>query len=96
MTNAERIYYARRAPEYDDWQGDALRLPFGAQTSECLMASHFYGYLDVGIRAGFLAETRRVAERVLIVDAAWREGVQPEEVQERALHAGRWFVAAMA
>jgi len=199
MTEAERKYYDRRAPEYDDWymgtglfatrvrpgwhaevealrtclralsmgsvldvacgtgfltqhaagrivaldqslamlriarvrvpggrvlQGDALRLPFRAGAFECLMACHFYGHLDLGLRARFLAEARRVAERLLIVDAAWRDEVQPEEVQERVLldgslhtvykryftpeqlaaelggarvlHAGRWFVAAMA
>ena len=199
MTEAERIYYDRRAPEYDDWylgtglfaarvrpgwheevetlrtcvrtlsmgsvldvacgtgfltqhvagrvvgldqsmamlriargrlpggrvlQGNALRLPFQAGAFECLMAAHFYGHLDQDMRARFLAEARRVADRFFVIDAAWREDVQPEEVQERVLldgsrhmvykryftpaqlaaefggarvvHAGRWFVAAMA
>jgi ubiquinone/menaquinone biosynthesis C-methylase UbiE len=199
MTETERIYYDRRAPEYDDWylgtglfaarvrpgwhaelealrvclralsmrsvldvacgtgfltqhvagqvtgldqslgmlriargrvpggrvlQGDALRLPFGPRAFECLMACHFYGHLDGAMRAQFPAEARRVAQRVLIIDAAWRDEVQPEELQERVLldgsrhmvykryftpaqlaaelggarvlHAGRWFVAAMA
>ncbi|MGA3041343.1 MAG: class I SAM-dependent methyltransferase [Bryobacteraceae bacterium] len=160
MREAERIYYDRRAPEYDDWylgtglfaarvrpgwheevealrtclrafsmrsvldvacgtgfltqhvagcvagldqsvamlriargrvpggrvlQGDALRLPFRADAFGCLMACHFYGHLDEDARARFLAEARRVAERLFIVDAAWREDVQPEEVQERVL-----------
>ncbi|HLY17348.1 MAG TPA: class I SAM-dependent methyltransferase [Bryobacteraceae bacterium] len=160
MTETERIYYERRAPEYDDWylgtglfaararpgwpeeleelrgclralsmrsvldvacgtgfltqhvpgrvvgldqspgmlriargrlpggrvlQGDALCLPFGARAFECLMAGHFYGHLDRDMRARFLAEARRVAERVLIIDAAWRDDVQPEELQERVL-----------
>jgi ubiquinone/menaquinone biosynthesis C-methylase UbiE len=199
MTEAERTYYDRRAPEYDDWylgtglfaarvrpgwheevealrtclrtvsarslldvacgtgfltqhlpgsvvgldqsaamlriarrrvpggrvlQGDALCLPFRAHAFECLSAAHLYGHLDEVMRARFLAEARRVAERILIVDAAWRPEVQPEEVQERVLldgsrhkvykryftpaqltaeiggarvvHAGQWFVAAMA
>ena len=160
MTETERIYYDRRAPEYDDWylgtglfaarvrpgwhaelealrvclralsmrsvldvacgtgfltqhvagqvtgldqslgmlriargrvpggrvlQGDALRLPFGPRAFECLMACHFYGHLDGAMRAQFPAEARRVAQRVLIIDAAWRDEVQPEEVQERVL-----------
>jgi ubiquinone/menaquinone biosynthesis C-methylase UbiE len=160
MTETERIYYERRAPEYDDWylgtglfaarvrpgwpeeveelrvclralsmrsvldvacgtgfltqcvpgrvvgldqspsmlriargrlpggrvlQGDALHLPFGSRAFECLMAGHFYGHLDRGMRARFLAEARRVAEQVLIIDAAWRDEVQPEELQERVL-----------
>jgi len=66
-------------------QGDALRLPFGPRAFECLIAGHFYGHLDRGMRALFLAEARRVAERVLIIDAAWRDEVQPEELQERVL-----------
>ena len=160
MTETVRIYYDRRAPEYDDWylgtglfaarvrpgwhaelealrvclralsmrsvldvacgtgfltqhvagqvtgldqslgmlriargrvpggrvlQGDALRLPFGPRAFECLMACHFYGHLDGAMRAQFPAEARRVAQRVLIIDAAWRDEVQPEEVQERVL-----------
>jgi SAM-dependent methyltransferase len=160
MTEAERKYYDRRAPEYDDWylgrglfaarirpgwheevaalrtclralsmrsvldvacgtgfltqhvagravgldqslamlriargrvpggrvlQGDGLRLPFRAGAFECLMAAHFYGHLDVGLRAPFLEEARRVAGRLLVIDAAWRDEVQPEEVQERVL-----------
>jgi ubiquinone/menaquinone biosynthesis C-methylase UbiE len=199
MTEAERTYYDRRAPEYDDWylgtglfaararprwheevealraclrtasmrsvldvacgtgfltqhmagrvvgldqsaamlriargrvpggrvlQGDALGLPLPAGAFECLMACHFYGHLDQTMRARFLAEARRVGQRVLVIDAAWREDVRPEEVQERVLsdgsrhtvykryftpeqlaaelggarvlHAGRWFVAAVA
>jgi SAM-dependent methyltransferase len=163
MTEAERIYYERRAPEYDDWylgtglyaarvrpgwheevdalrtclralsmrsvldvacgtgfltphmagrvvgldqstamlriarervpggrvlQGDALRLPFRAGAFGWLAVCHFYGHLDSDMRVRFLAEARRVAERMLIVDAAWREDVQPEEVQERVLTDG--------
>jgi ubiquinone/menaquinone biosynthesis C-methylase UbiE len=163
MNEAERIYYERRAPEYDDWylgtgqyaarvrpgwheevealrvclralsmhsvldvacgtgfltqhmagrvvgldqsaamlriarqrvpggrvlQGDALRLPFRADAFGWLTVCHFYGHLDLGMRTRFLAEARRVAERMLIVDAAWREDVQPEEMQERVLTDG--------
>ena len=163
MTDGERNYYERRAPEYDDWylgtglfagrerpgwhaevealrarlrelsmhsvldvacgtgfltqhlagrvagldqswgmlriargrvpggrvlQGDALRLPFRGAAFECLMAAHFYGHLDTAMRAQFLAEARRVGQRVLIVDAARREDVPAEEEQERVLQDG--------
>jgi len=163
MHQAERIYYDRRAPEYDDWylgtglfaarvrpgwadelealrsclralpmrsvldvacgtgfltqhfagrvtaldqslsmlriargrlaggrvlQGDALRLPFRTGAFEYLAACHFYGHLDQTMRARFLAEARWVTERILIVDAAWRPDVPPEEVQERVLRDG--------
>ncbi|MGO4885129.1 MAG: class I SAM-dependent methyltransferase [Bryobacteraceae bacterium] len=163
MNEAERIYYERRAPEYDDWylgtglfaarvrlgwhaevealrdcvreltlspvldvacgtgfltrdlrgrvtaldqsmamlriarervpggrvlQGDALDLPFRAGAFECVMAAHFYGHLDRTLRARFLAEARRVGARLFVIDAAWRDDVQPEEVQERVLEDG--------
>lgn len=163
MTEEERAYYERRAPEYDDWyrgtglyaarvrpgwhaelealrrvlrsldlrsvldvacgtgfltrdlpgrvvgldqslamlrvargrlphgrviQGDALRLPFCAGAFECVVAGHFYGHLDADTRERFLAEARRVAGRMLVVDAAWRDDVQAEEVQERVLRDG--------
>ena len=40
------------------------------------------------MRARFLAEARRVASAAFRLDAAWREDVQPEEVQERVLQDG--------
>ena len=163
MTESERLYYERRAPEYDDWylgtglfadrirpgwheevgalasvlrslsfrsvldvgcgtgfltrhlacrvtgfdrslsmlrvargrlpngsliQGDALDLPFRSNVFECLVAGHFYGHLDQLARTRFLAEARRVVGRILIIDAAMREDVHPEEVQQRMLRDG--------
>jgi ubiquinone/menaquinone biosynthesis C-methylase UbiE len=163
MTEAERVYYERRAPEYDDWhlgtglfaarvrpgwhaetealravlrslsigpaldvacgtgfltqhlpgrvigldqslamlqiarerlaggcviQGDALRLPFRSHAFACLVAGHFYGHLDSDARGRFLAEARRVAGQILIIDAALREDVALEEVQPRVLQDG--------
>jgi len=163
MTEAERNYYERRAPEYDDWylgtglfaarvrpgwhaelealravlgslsiapaldvacgtgfltqhlpgrvigvdqslamlqiarerlvggcviQGDALRLPFHSGTFACLVAGHFYGHLEGEARGRFLAEARRVAGQLLVIDAALRDDVSPEEVQPRVLQDG--------
>jgi ubiquinone/menaquinone biosynthesis C-methylase UbiE len=163
MTNAERLYYERRAPEYDDWyrgtglfeqrirpgwteelralegilaslrfrsvldiacgtgfltvnlsgsvvgldqsasmlaiararipsaafiQGDALHLPFRPKQFECLIAAHFYGHLDATARQIFLTEARRVSQSILIIDAAARDDVPPEEHQERVLNDG--------
>ena len=69
-------------------QGDGLSLPFGAGAFDCLMTNHFYGHLDEGMRVRFLAEARRVAQRLLITDAAWRPEVQAEEWQDRVLKDG--------
>ncbi|MGA2135693.1 MAG: class I SAM-dependent methyltransferase [Bryobacteraceae bacterium] len=69
-------------------QGDALCLPFRDHSFTCLMAAHFYGHLDAASRARFFTESRRVAHHLLMVDAAWREDVQPEEWQTRVLQDG--------
>jgi ubiquinone/menaquinone biosynthesis C-methylase UbiE len=69
-------------------QGDALLLPFPAGTFDCLSAGHYYGHLRQPERDRFLTEARRVAARVLIVDAAARGEVATEEVQPRLLNDG--------
>jgi SAM-dependent methyltransferase len=69
-------------------QGDALLLPFSAGTFDCLCAGHYYGHLRQPARDRFLAEARRVAARVLIIDAAARGEVATEVVQPRLLNDG--------
>jgi demethylmenaquinone methyltransferase/2-methoxy-6-polyprenyl-1,4-benzoquinol methylase len=69
-------------------QGDALDLPFPSGTFDCLSAGHYYGHLRQPERDRFLAEARRVAARVLIIDAAARGEVATEEVQPRLLNDG--------
>jgi ubiquinone/menaquinone biosynthesis C-methylase UbiE len=69
-------------------QADAFLLPFSAGTFDCLCSGHFYGHLQVPSRERFLAEARRVARQMLIIDAAWREEMLPEAMQERRLNDG--------
>lgn len=69
-------------------RGDALRLPFSPGTFDCLSAGHFYGHLREPERLLFLAEARRVARRLFIIDAALRDEVAPEETQKRVLNNG--------
>jgi demethylmenaquinone methyltransferase/2-methoxy-6-polyprenyl-1,4-benzoquinol methylase len=69
-------------------QGDALGLPFPSETFDCLSAGHYYGHLRQPERERFLVEARRVAARILIVDAAARGAVATEEVQPRMLNDG--------
>lgn len=74
-------------------QGDAIELPFEDGAFERLLTSHFYGHLEGGDRERFLAEARRVAGELVVVDSALRAGVEPEERQERRLNDGtRWQV----
>jgi len=69
-------------------RGDALRMPFRSGQFACLVAAHFYGHLDETARQVFLNEARRVSDSILIIDAAAREDVPPEEHQERVLSDG--------
>jgi SAM-dependent methyltransferase len=74
-------------------QGDALPLPFADRSFGRVFTSHFYGHLEEDDRLAFLAEARRVAPELVVVDSALRDGVDPVEWQERVLNDGsRWQV----
>jgi ubiquinone/menaquinone biosynthesis C-methylase UbiE len=74
-------------------QGDALSLPFQDGAFDRLLAAHFYGHLEGPDREPFLEEARRVARELVLVDSALRQGVEPEERQDRRLTDGsRWQV----
>ena len=77
-----------RMPHAQLIQSDAVPLPFPAGSFDRLVTSHFYGHLLAGEREAFLAEARRVAGEEIVVDAALRDGVDPEEWQERVLDDG--------
>ena len=54
---------------------------------------NFYGHLEEADRERFLAEARRIAPELVVVDAALRDDVEAEEWQERILNDGsRWTV----
>jgi ubiquinone/menaquinone biosynthesis C-methylase UbiE len=82
-----------RVPDAGFVQSDALRLPFQDDTFERVLTSHFYGHLEDPERGRFLAESRRVAPELVVVDSALREDAEPAEQQERILDDGsRWQV----
>jgi hypothetical protein len=71
-------------------------LPFEEGAFERVFTGHFYGHLEPADRERFLAEARRVATELVIVDSAG----SGEEWQERTLNDGtqwrvykRWFTA---
>ena len=83
----ERLPHARFV------QGDALALPFPGDSFDRVTTMSFYGHLQVAGRERFLAEARRVAPELVVVDAALREDTEPEERQERILNDGSsWTV----
>jgi len=83
----------RRAPEATLLRGDALALPFENGSFERVFTAHFYGHLQEAERVAFLAEARRVAPQLVVVDAALRPDRREEEWEERQLSDGsRWTV----
>jgi demethylmenaquinone methyltransferase/2-methoxy-6-polyprenyl-1,4-benzoquinol methylase len=68
--------------------GDGLALPFGDNAFDRVITGHFYGHLNDEERARFLAEARRVAREIVVIDAALHDGVQSQEMQERVLNDG--------
>jgi ubiquinone/menaquinone biosynthesis C-methylase UbiE len=76
-----------RLPDGVALTGDALHLPFADGAFDRVFTAHFYGHLPPGERDAFLAEARRVAPELVVVDSAARAGVQ-DGWQERVLNDG--------
>jgi ubiquinone/menaquinone biosynthesis C-methylase UbiE len=84
---------SERAPEATFVHSDAIPLPFGDGGFERVFTGHFYGHLDEGERAAFLAEARRVAPELVVVDSVQADGRAAEAVEERWTRDGsRWEV----
>ncbi len=79
---------SRRSHEHDLVRADAFALPFRSDSFDRIFTGHFYGHLDAGQRARFLNESRRIAPAIVILDAALRDEVEPEQVEERILNDG--------
>jgi SAM-dependent methyltransferase len=77
-----------RLPEGIVIRGDAMDLPFADRAFDRVLTGHFYGHLRGAERQRFLAESRRVAPELVVVDSALRDGVAPEGFQERTLNNG--------
>jgi ubiquinone/menaquinone biosynthesis C-methylase UbiE len=79
---------ASRLPDGRVVRGDAVPLPFADGAFDRVFTGSFYGHLLEGERARFLAEARRVAPELVVLDAALRDGGVPAEWQERKLNDG--------
>jgi ubiquinone/menaquinone biosynthesis C-methylase UbiE len=87
-----------RLPNAEIARADVPPLPFADDSFERVFTSHFYGHLRSPERDRFIAEARRVATELVVVDSG---GGDREEVQERKLDDGsvhnvykRWFSGA--
>ena len=90
-----------RMPHAHVLRADAVPLPFADGEFDRVFTSHFYGHLLPDERARFLAEARRVAAELVVIDSALRPDGRPEAWQERTLNDGsvhrvykRWFTGA--
>ena len=68
--------------------GDALHTAVADHAFDRVFTGHFYGHLPPAERAAFLAEARRVAAELVVVDSARRPGADAEQWQERVLNDG--------
>ena len=69
-------------------RADGLSIPFRDDSFDRLFTGHFYGHLRNHERERFLGESRRVASELVVLDAALRDDVAPEETQTRVLSDG--------
>ncbi len=94
QSSAMLAIVSERLPDAAFVEADALEpLPFPDRSFDRVVTGHFYGHLQPAERARFVAEARRVARELVVVDSALREDVQPESIQERVLDDGsRWEV----
>ncbi len=82
-----------RMPGAELVQADALPLPFPDASFDRVFTAHFYGHLEEPDRTTFLAEARRVAPELVVVDAAVRPDRERVGRQIRVLSDGtRWEV----
>ena len=84
---------AERLPQAHLVLADVPPLPFPAGSFERVFSSHFYGHLEEPARLAFLAEARRVAPELVLLDASIAHSPVPVEWQPRVLNDGsRWEV----
>jgi SAM-dependent methyltransferase len=79
---------AERVPAARVVVGEAVPLPFAEGGFDRVFTGSFYGHLLDAERERFLAEARRVAPELVVLDAALRDGGAHEEWQERKLNDG--------
>jgi ubiquinone/menaquinone biosynthesis C-methylase UbiE len=84
---------ARQAPNASYVRGDAFELPFPDRAFDRVFTGHFYGHLERPERERFLAEARRVADELVVVDASRAAVDVDEQMSPRVLNDGsRWEV----
>jgi ubiquinone/menaquinone biosynthesis C-methylase UbiE len=87
--SAAMLMVARaRIPTAQLVQAAVPALPFAPMAFDRLVTSHFYGHLVEVERVAFVAEARRVAPELVVVDTAASATAAPDGWQERVLRNG--------
>jgi demethylmenaquinone methyltransferase/2-methoxy-6-polyprenyl-1,4-benzoquinol methylase len=83
----------RQAPRATFVQGDALSPPFPDGSFDRVFTGHFYGHLHEPERQRFVAEARRLAHELVVVDTARGCSDVDEQMSPRVLNDGsEWEV----
>ena len=77
-----------RIPQARFMQADATNLPFEDGAFDRVFTGHFYGHLEGTALEAFLAQARRLAPELVVVDSAVRPDHEREEWQTRSLNDG--------
>jgi hypothetical protein len=72
-----------RLPDAVFVRAEVPPLPFPSGSIDLVFSSHFYGHLDRETGHELIAEARRVAAAVVIVEQAWRPGLSDQSTIER-------------
>jgi ubiquinone/menaquinone biosynthesis C-methylase UbiE len=73
----------RRLPGTVFVRAEVPPLPFPSDSFDLVFSSHFYGHLDREAGGEFIAEAKRVAAAVVVVEQAWRAGLSDQPTIER-------------
>jgi hypothetical protein len=77
--------FRKNCPTVPVVRADAMLLPVACKSVGRVFISHVYGLLLPDERAALLAEARRVANEIVILDSGRPPGAQPEQWQTRSL-----------
>jgi len=77
-----------QAPKASFVQGNAFALPFPNDSFSRVFTAHFYGHLATDEHERFLAEARRLAPELVVLDASRRHSGIDEEMSQRTLNDG--------
>jgi ubiquinone/menaquinone biosynthesis C-methylase UbiE len=79
----------RRMPAAHFVRVDVPPLPFSADSFDLAFAAHIYSHIEAeSKRRDFVDEALRVASRLVLVEQAWRPGLEEETWEERLLGDG--------